>query len=170
MDYYHIALSDDAKKLCTITTPWGKYEYNRLGVSILPDIFQDKICQLFDDLESVKTYIDDLLVISCGTFEEHLRDLDVVMKRLEDAGLKCKLDKCYFAQPEMEYLGYIITKNRIKPNPKKVQAILDMQSPSTKMEVRHFVGMVQQYYRDLWPRRAEILLPLTELTKGKRQI
>ena len=168
MGYYNIALSDDAKKLCTITTPWGKYEYNRLpmGVSISPDIFQDKICQLFEDLESVKAYIDDLLVISRGTFEEHLADLDEVMKRLSDAGLKCKIDKCYFAQPEMEYLGYIITKDGVKPNPKKVQAILDMQSPTNKTEVRHFVGMVQ-YYRDLWPRRAEILLPLTELTKGK---
>ena len=74
----------------------------------------------------------------------------------------------FFCQPEIEYLGYIITKEGVKPQPKKVQAILDMQRPTNKMEVRHFLGMVQ-FYRDLWPRRSEILLPITELTKGAKK-
>lgn len=170
MGYYNITLTDDAKKLCTITTPFGKYEYNRLpmGVSIAPDIFQDKICQLFEDLKNVRAYLDDLLVTSTGTYEEHLADVEIVIKRLHKAGLKCKIDKCMFAQPEIEYLGYIITKEGVKPNPNKVQAIIDLQRPSTKTEVRHFLGMVQ-YYRDLWPRRSEILAPLTELTKGTKK-
>ena len=93
----------------------------------MPDIFQDQICQLFKDLEMVWAYINDLLVVSSGTsFKEHIKDLDIIMKRLHDARLICKIDKCYFAgEPEMEYLGYItITKDVIKPNPKKVQAIL----------------------------------------------
>ena len=168
MGYYNITLSDDAKKLCTITTPFGKYEYNRLpmGVSIAPDIFQDRICRLFEEIESVRAFMDDLLVVTHGDFEDHLNELDLIMTKLHGAGLKCKIDKCFFAQPEMEYLGYIITKEGIKPNPKKIQAILDLQRPTDKTEVRHFVGMVQ-YYRDLWPRRSEILIPLTNLTKGK---
>ncbi len=170
MGYYNITLSDDAKKLCTITTPFGKYEYNRLpmGVSVAPDIFQERICQLFDEIESVRAFIDDLLVVTHGDFQDHIDQLDLVMTKLEEAGLKCKIDKCFFAQPEMEYLGYIITTEGVKPNPKKVQAILDMQRPTNKTEVRHFVGMVQ-YYRDLWPRRSHILLPLTELTKGSKK-
>ena len=170
MGYYNIKLSDDASKLLTITTPFGKYEYLRLpmGVSIAPDIFQDRICQLFEDLETVKAYMDDLLVVSRGTFEEHLQELEIVMERLAKAGLKCKIDKCLFCQPEIEYLGYIITKEGVKPQPKKVQAILDMKRPTTKTEVRHFLGMVQ-YYRDLWPRRSEICAPLTELTKGSKK-
>ena len=170
MGYYNIRLSDDASKLCTITTPYGKYEYLRLpmGISIAPDIFQDRICQLFEDLETVKAYMDDLLVVTRGTYEEHLEELEIVMKRLTKAGLKCKIDKCLFCQPEIEYLGYIITKEGVKPQPKKVQAILDMQRPTTKTEVRHFLGMVQ-YYRDLWPRRSEICAPLTELTRGAKK-
>jgi hypothetical protein len=170
MGYYNIRLSDDAKKICTITTPFGKYEYNRLpmGVSIAPDIFQDRICQLFEDLESVRKFIDDLLVVTKGSYEEHLAELDEVFTRLSKAGLKCKIDKCYFCQPEIEYLGYIITKEGVKPQPKKVQAILDVQRPTNKTEVRHFLGMVQ-FYRDLWPRRSEILLPISELTKGSKK-
>ena len=170
MGYYNIKLSDDASKLCTITTPFGKYEYLRLpmGISIAPDIFQDCICQLFEDLDTVKAYMDDLLVVTRGTYKEHLQELEIVMERLAQAGLKCKIDKCLFCQPEIEYLGYIITREGVKPQPKKVQAIIDMQRPTTKMEVRHFLGMVQ-YYRDLWPRRSEICAPLTELTRGSKK-
>ena len=170
MGYYNIRLSADASKLCTIITPFGKYEYNRLpmGVSIAPDIFQDRICQLFDDIECVRKFIDDLLVVTKGSFEDHLSQLDAVFARLSSVGLKCKIDKCFFCQPEIEYLGYIITKEGVKPQPKKVQAILDMQRPTNKTEVRHFLGMVQ-FYRDLWPRRSEILLPITDLTKGAKK-
>ena len=52
---YNIRLSSDASKLCTIITPFGKYKYNQLpmGVSIAPDIFQDRICQLFNGIKCV---------------------------------------------------------------------------------------------------------------------
>ena len=90
------------------------------------------------------------------------------MKRLAQVGIKCKIDKCLFCQTEIEYLGYIITREGVNPQPKKVQAILDMQRPTTKTEVRHFLGMVQ-YYRDLWPRHSEICAPLTELTRVSKK-
>ena len=81
MGYYNIKLLNDASKLCTIVTLFGKYEYLRLpmGISIAPDIFQDRMCQLFEDLESVRAFMDDLLVVSCGTYEEHLEELEIVM-------------------------------------------------------------------------------------------
>ena len=104
-----------------------------------PDIvFQEKICYLFHDLEHhVRAFIDDLLVVSLAP----TRSTSLV-NRPSKVGLKCKIDKCFFAEPEMEYLGYIITKDWIKPNPKKVQGILDKKCPTNKTEVRNFVGMV----------------------------
>lgn len=169
MGYYHITLTDAAKKICTITTPFGKYEYNRLpmGCCIAPDIFQERMSTLMDDLETVRTYLDDLLIVSSGTFEDHLAEVTEVMKRLQKAGLKCKIEKCKFAVPEVEYLGYIITREGIKPDPKKIAAILNLERPQDKKQVRQFLGMVQ-YYRDLWPKRSEILVPITELTKGNK--
>ena len=103
LGYYNITLSPDASKLCTITTPFGKYEFLRLpmGVSVAPDIFQGRICQLFEDLEAVRAFIDDLLVVTHGDFQDHCNQLDVVMTRLEEAGLKCKMDKCFFAKKEL---------------------------------------------------------------------
>jgi hypothetical protein len=67
-----------------------------------------------------------------------------------------------FCAHEIEYLGYILTREGIEPQPKKVQAILALNPPNNIKELRHFLGMVQ-YYRDTWARRSEMLAPLTDL-------
>jgi hypothetical protein len=74
MGYYTIKLDSDAQKLCTIVTPFGKYKYLRppMGVSCSPDIFQEKMSDLMQHLNFLRTYLDDLLLISCSTLEDHL--------------------------------------------------------------------------------------------------
>ena len=90
MGYYHIELMPFSKRLCTIVTPWGKYKYQHLpmGLCNSPDIFQECMFELFLDLEFVQAYINDLLVTSCSTFEEHLECLEKVLSQLSDVGLK----------------------------------------------------------------------------------
>ena len=68
MGYYHIELCPESKRLCTIVLPWGKYEYQKLpmGLCNSPDIFQEKMNEIFAGFEYVRTYIDDLLIISNG--------------------------------------------------------------------------------------------------------
>ena len=126
MGYYTIRLDPDASRICTIIFPWGKYSYKRLpmGIAGSPDIFQAKMSELMMSLEYVRTYLDDLLIISNGSFEDHLDKLKVVFQRLSDAGLKVNADKCTFCADEIEYLGYVLTRDGIKPQKNKVQAIL----------------------------------------------
>jgi hypothetical protein len=62
----------------------------------------------------------------------------------------------------MEYLGYVLTRDSIKPQSNKVQAILAVESPTGVRQLRHFLGMVQ-YDRDLWVRWSNMLAPLTSL-------
>ena len=164
MGYYHIELDAFSKELCTIILPWGKYEYQRLpmGLCNSPDIFQEKMGDLMSDLEYVRTYIDDLLIITNGNWTDHLDKLEQVLIRLQKAGLKVNAKKSFFGKPELEYLGYWITRKGIQPLPKKVQAITNIKTPTTTKEVRSFVGMIN-YYRDMWIRRSEILAPLTKL-------
>ena len=68
MGYYHIELTPNSKRMCTIVLPWGKYEYQKLpmGLCTSPDIFQEKMSTLVNDLENVHAYIDDLLVLTTG--------------------------------------------------------------------------------------------------------
>ena len=85
-----------------------------------------------------------------------------VFSKLQDAGLKINADKSKFCALETEYLGYILTRDGIKPQANKVQVILALNPPTNIKELRHFLGMVQ-YYRDLWAKRSEMLAPLTHL-------
>ena len=90
-----------------------------MGLCNSPNIFQEKMSELMEGFDYVRTYIDDLLVISSGTFEEHLNQLSKVLRRLEEAGLKVNAKKSFFCQPELEYLGYWITQKGISPFPKR---------------------------------------------------
>ena len=69
---------------------WGKYEYQKLpmGLCNSPDIFQEKMNELFSSLEYVRTYIDDLLIVSNESFEDHLNKIDKVFKILLKAGFQ----------------------------------------------------------------------------------
>ena len=90
-----------------------------MGLCNSPDIFQEKMSELMAGLAFVLTYIDDLLVISNDSFENHLDKLKEVLKRIQNAGLKINANKSFFCQAELEYLGYWITREGIMPIPKK---------------------------------------------------
>ena len=162
MGYYHLPLDAASQKLCTTILPYKKYQYLRLpmGIKNSPDVFQAVMMDILGDLEFVRTYIDDILITSNGTFEDHMKKLDQVLDRLTKAGFRANVRKCSFAQDELEYLGYNLTRNGIQPQPKKVEAILRLSPPKNKRALRTFLGSVN-YYRDMWQRRSHVLTPLT---------
>jgi hypothetical protein len=164
MGYYTIRLDPDASKICTIIFIWGKYSYKRLpmGIAGSPDIFQEKMLELMETLEYVRAYLDDLLCISKLRLEDHLEKLEEVLRQICDPGLKVNAEKSTFCTLEIEYLGYILTRDSIKPQSNKVQAILVIKPPTGVKQLRHFLGMVQ-YYRNLWARWSDMLAPLTSL-------
>jgi hypothetical protein len=164
MGYYHIKLSPQSRKLCTIVLPWGKYEYDSLpmGLCNSPDVFQEKISTLMSGLEFVRAYIDDLLIITQSSWEDHLSKVEKVLQRLQDSGLKVNAVKSFFGETEVEYLGYKITRQGIQPVATKIQAIQNLKPPTTTKQLRSFIGIVN-YYRDMWIKRSHILAPLTKL-------
>ena len=127
-----------------------------------PDIFQEKMSTLMESLEFVRVYLDDLLTITKGDYQDHLSKLRKVLVRLKEANLKVNAAKSSFCQEEVEYLGYILTREGIKPIPEKVTALLATKPPKNVKELRQFLGMVQ-YYRELWEKRSHLLAPLTNL-------
>ncbi len=118
--------------------------------------------ELMETLEYVRGYLDDLLCISKLSLEDHLDKLEEVIRRLCNAGLKVNAAKLTFCALEIEYLCYLLTRDGIKPQCNKVQAILTIKLPTGVKQFRHFLGMVQ-YYCDLWARRSNVLAPLTSL-------
>jgi hypothetical protein len=116
-----------------------------MGYAGSADIFQAEMMNLMEALEYVRAYIDNLpLVITRGSLEDHLEKLREVLRRLREAGLKVNAAKSFFCTHKIEYLGYILlTIKGIKPQMKKVQAILALNPPNNVKELRHFLGMIQ---------------------------
>jgi RNase H-like domain found in reverse transcriptase/Reverse transcriptase (RNA-dependent DNA polymerase) len=137
-----------------------------MGLCNSPDIFQEKMSELFDGLEFMRTYIDDLLCLTKGSFKDHLEKLERVLHRLREAGLKVNGNKPFFAKTELEYLGYWITRDGIKPLPDKVKGILAINAPRNRKELRSFIGIIN-YYRDMSVRRSHVFAPLASLTSKK---
>jgi hypothetical protein len=149
MGCYTIRLDPTATKMCTIIYPWGIYLYQRLpmGIAGLVHIFKEEMGNLMATLEYVRVYIDDLLVVTKSSHDDHVGKFEQVFIQFHNAGLKINAAKLFFCAQEAEYLGYILTRGDIKLQPKKVQAILALNPPNSVKELRHFLGMVQ-YYRD----------------------
>jgi hypothetical protein len=85
MGNYHIPLDLEAQKLCTTILPWGKYQYKRLpmGVKTSADIFERIMYELLGDIHNIQVYIDDNIITSNGTFEEHTAIIKQVLERLQ---------------------------------------------------------------------------------------
>ena len=99
-------------------------------------------------LEFARAYIDDLLVVTQGDFATHLDQMEQVFTRLAEAGLKVNASKSKFCCEELEYLGYLINKQGVRPTLNKVEAIRRLATPKTRKQLRSFIGMVN-YYRDM---------------------
>lgn len=73
-------------------------------------------------------------------FEEHLRNLSLVFDRLKNANLKLKAMKCSFFKQEMTFLGHIVSREGVKTDPSKTNAVMDWKIPQSVTELRDFLG------------------------------
>ncbi|KAJ8012560.1 hypothetical protein DPEC_G00044120 [Dallia pectoralis] len=79
-------------------------------------------------------------------FYEHVKRLEAVLSRLHQEGLKVKLEKCSFFQPEVKYLGHVISKDGVSTDPDKISAVANWAPPNHTSELRSFLGFAS-YYR-----------------------
>ena len=107
-------------------------------------------------------YLDDI-IIHGRTFEEMLSNLDRVLNKLQEAGLKLKARKCQLFQKEVEYLGHIVSSDGIRTDPKKIEAVQNWPTPENVTELRAFIGLCS-YYRRFIQGFADIAKPLHRLT------
>ena len=162
--YLQLELDEDSQKQVTISTHKGLYKYNPLpiGVSSAPSIFLEGIVA---GIPNVVAYIDDILVVGSSE-EDHLRTLDIILKQLEDVGLRLKLAKCAFMMDRVEYLGHLISGDGIQPTEDKKRAILEAPTPQNLQQLRSFLGLLN-YYGKFLPNLASILSSLYSLQKKK---
>ena len=133
-----------------------------MGVTGSPNINQEKMLSLMAGLEFVRAYLNDLLVITKESFEDHLAKMEQVLKRLTQAKLCVNVTKSSFGVKELEYLSFWLIPEGVWPLTNKMEAIQRIELPKTMKQLRHFIGMVNNY-RDMWQKRLHSLVPLTSL-------
>ncbi|GBN45578.1 Retrovirus-related Pol polyprotein from transposon 297 [Araneus ventricosus] len=156
-----IPLTENAKQKTAFITPdeTGQFERMRFGLTNVPEEFQRLMYLALGPLCN----LDDIL-IPAKTWEEMIEKLIEVFERLRSANLTLKLPKCKFGKKEVQYLGFIINKNRIKPGSRKVESISKFPQPKSIHDVRRFLGLTS-FSRRFFPNYAIKARYLTQLTK-----
>ena len=167
--YLQLVLDEESRKFTTINTHKGLFHYKRLpfGVSSAPAIFQRTMDSLLQGIPQTCVYLDDILITGT-TVEEHLKNLDEVLCRLQAAGLRLKSSKCLFMAPSVEYLGHVIDAAGLHPTKAKVKAITEAPAPKNVAELRSFLGLIN-YYGKFLPNLSSTLAPIYKLLQQHTQ-
>ena len=163
--YHQLPLSEDCQKYFTINTHVGLFAFTRLpnGVHSGPAVFQQILDTVLAGIPRVISYLDDILVAGVDE-KDHLKNLDIVFKRLFEAGFRLNKDKCKFQKESCEYLGHRIDGTGLHPTDSKLRAILDAPAPKDISSLKSFLGLLMFYSRFL-PNHSTVLAPLNRLLK-----
>ena len=148
--YQQLVLDEESRKYIVINTHCGLFQYNRLpfGVSSAPGIFQQVMESILSGISGVVVYLDDIFITG-PTREAHLASLEEVLKKLEEAGLRLRKDKCVFLAPSVVYLDHVIDSQGLHPTPEKVRAIQEAPQPENVTLLKSYLGLLTYYTKFL---------------------
>jgi hypothetical protein len=165
--YWQVGLDEESSPKSAFVTHCGLYEFTRMpfGMCNAPATFQRLMEVVLADLlwKECFAYIDDILV-STRDFRGHLKTLQEVFNRIRKAGLRLKAKKCQFLKTSVSYLGHLVTREGIQPDPAKTDKVVNYPLPTNVNEVRSFLGLAS-YYRRFVPGFSQIATPLHCLLK-----
>ena len=161
--YWQLPLTHEASLKTTFNTPIGRRRFLRLpfGLNSANEIFQDKMTQALEGLEGVIVIFDDIL-IHAETELQHNERLEACLKRCLEMGIALNPLKCKFLVDEVKYIGHIISREGIRPDPDKVKDIMNMPAPKDKKAVQRLLGMVT-YLGSYIQNLSEITSPIRQL-------
>ena len=169
--FWQIPISEEDAPKTAFSTPFGHFEWRVLpmGLTNAPSTFSRVMHTIFKEYigDFVLIYLDDVLCISRSP-EEHLGHLKLVFDKFRAHRMQVKLSKCKFMQKEIKYLGHILSPEGVRPDPAKIQTLLDWEFPSTPLGVQQFLGLAN-YFRKFIPNFSRIAAPLYDLTKRSKE-
>lgn len=166
--YFQIPISEKSRQYTGFTFNGKSYVYN-----VLPQGLKTSVGSFSRAMDTILgaevkdfcvNYLDDLAILTSGTWSEHLDHINVVLGKLNKAGLTCNIAKCKFGCKEVKMLGHIVSTDGIKTDPAKLGTIQNFPQPQKIKQLRGFLGLCN-YYRKFIPRYSELIEPLTNLLR-----
>ena len=168
--YWQVEVNPEDTEKTAFCTPEGLFEFKVMpfGLCNAPATFQRLMDAVLAGLQwnSCLVYLDDV-VIPGKSFEEHLRNLNSVLGRLREAGLKLHPEKCAFCRKQVTFLGHIVSEDGVATDPAKTSKVATWPEPTSVREVRQFLGLAS-YYRRFVKGFATVAKPLHQLTENAK--
>ncbi|GFS56381.1 retrovirus-related Pol polyprotein from transposon 17.6 [Trichonephila clavipes] len=166
--YWQIEIDETDREKTAFITPEGLYEFKVMpfGLCNAPATFERMMDNLLRHFKWTMClcYLDDIIVFS-ETFEDHLIRLRLVLKCLQEAGLKLNSMKCLFAAQEVKILGHLVSSNGVRPDPDKIKAVRNFPTPKNIHDIRSFLGFCS-YFRRFIKGFCYLAEPLQSLLKS----
>ena len=167
--YWQVEVAPEDHEKTAFCTQEGLFEFNVMpfGLCNAPATFQHLMDSVLAGLQwsSYLVYLDDITIMG-RTFEEHLGNLQQVLERLQQAGLKLQPKKCHFLQHKVNFMGHIISSTGISPDPSKTSKVKEWPRSTSVQEAQQFLGLAN-YYRRFVKDFAAIAKPLHQLKQKK---
>ena len=168
--YWQIPVApEDVHKTAFVTLD-GQYEFTRMPFGMVNSgaTLVRGLRKILEGMPGVGSYIDDIVIYN-DSWEDHIKTLKELFGRLRKARITARPTKCLLGASRMEFLGHQVGGDVITPSRDNLEKVRNTPRPTTKKQVRSFLGLVG-YYRDHIPAFAEISAPLTDLLKkGKAE-
>ena len=173
--FYQIGLDEASSKKTTFWTSFGRYRYLRMpfGISLAPKEFEPRLHEQLSGLDRVEILRDDILVAGYGDIQEeaeanHDQNLRKLLDRARKVSLKLNSKKMNLKKQQVKFMGHVITKDGLKPDPDKVKAVKNMPKPTCKQKALSLLGFIN-YLAKFLPKVSEVAQPLRDLTRANAQ-
>ena len=167
--FFQQVIPESQQHITSIITHRGSFSWTRSPFGLLssPSAFQRLMNFVLGDLSNINIliYLDDICVASKDV-DSHFEKLNLVFQRLRYHNLRLKPSKCHFLKSKINFLGFQISDGTVSPAHKNIQVIKNFKRPSSRKQVRSFLGCLN-YYRRSIPELAKRSVALTNLTKEK---
>ena len=163
--YWQVTIPEVDIPKTAFVTPDGSYEFLKMPFGMVNSAATLKrgMKKLLKGMKNVEFYWDDILVHT-RTWEDHLKTLGELFSRLAQAGMTIRPSKCVFGADSIDFLGHQLQQGLIGLHEDNVAKIRKAPRPTTKKQVRSFMGLAG-YYRDFIPNFAAVAVPLSDLTR-----